>query len=68
MKTSEFKNIRQKSDEELKDLLNNLKTEVQKITLEIATRKLKNVSLIRIKRKEIAQIKTIISERKFKNA
>ena len=64
MKMQEFKNLRQKSETELTGILKTLKTEVQKITLEMASKKLKNVSLIKIKRKEIAQIKTLIRERK----
>ncbi|OGG15068.1 50S ribosomal protein L29 [Candidatus Gottesmanbacteria bacterium RIFCSPHIGHO2_01_FULL_39_10] len=64
MKIQEFKNLRQKNDKELGNMLKSLKTEVQKITLEMGSRKLKNVSLIKVKKKEIAQIKTLVSERK----
>ena len=67
MKTQEFKNLRQKNEKELIDMVKNLKKEMTKLRLELSMKKIKNVSIIRGKRKDIARILTILKERKLQN-
>lgn len=67
MKTQEFKNLRQKNEKELIDMVKNLKKEMTKLRLELSMKKIKNVSIVRGKRKDIARILTILKERKLQN-
>ncbi|MBI4067407.1 50S ribosomal protein L29 [Candidatus Gottesmanbacteria bacterium] len=67
MKIQEFKNLRQKEDKELLTSLASLKKEITKLGLEMAMKKVKNVSLLGQKKKDIARILTILRERKTIN-
>jgi len=62
MKKKELENLRTKKVEELKALIPAAEMELVKLRMEKATGKLKNVSAIGKKRKEIAVIKTLIRE------
>lgn len=63
MKKKEFNQFKEKSVEELKVVLGNLETEAMKAKLEIAQGKMKNVHTFLTKRKDIAKINTLISEK-----
>lgn len=63
MKRKEFNQHKEKGIEELKEILKNLEREAMKIKLEIGQGKMKNVHTFLIKRKDIAKIKTLISEK-----
>ncbi len=65
MKTKEKKDLHTKSLAELKTLLKNAKEELFNDRLEKAQNKLKNPRKIFIKRKEIAQILTVMKEKEF---
>ncbi len=65
MKRKQLKELDLKSDRELKEILDKLTIEVKKLLVNRASGKLKNVSLIREKKKEIAQIKTKFREREL---
>ncbi|WP_246263925.1 50S ribosomal protein L29 [Metallosphaera tengchongensis] len=58
------KELRNKSDEELKKRLEELEADLIKNRAEARMGTLKNTSLIRNKRKEVAKILTIMGERK----
>ncbi len=60
MKTSE---IREQTVDELKDKVTSLRKELFDLKIQKATFKLENVAEIRKKRKLIAKIKTVISEK-----
>ena len=68
MKTKEKKDLHTKSITELRTMLKNAKDVVFTAKLEKSQNKLKNTSSLSIKRKEIAQILTIIKEKEIKNA
>jgi len=68
MKTKEKKDLRTKSIAELRTMLKNAKDAVFTAKLEKSQNKLKNTSLLSVKRKEIAQILTIIKEKEIENA
>lgn len=63
MKKKEFNQLKEKSLEELKQALEKLKLEAIKLKMEIGRGKVKNVHGYSAKRKEIARIMTLISER-----
>lgn len=60
------KNLLEKSITELKQLLKEVQTEWVKLKMDLEGGKLKNVHLTKNKRKEIAQIKTILREKELK--
>lgn len=68
MKTKEKQAIRAKTLEELKTLFREAKDAIYLLKLEKSQNKLKNLRSIFWKRKEIAQISTIIREKEFENA
>ena len=68
MKTKEKKDLRTKSIVELRTLLKNAKDAVFTAKLEKSQNKLKNTRSLFLKRKEIAQILTIMKEKEIKNA
>lgn len=67
MKRRDVKDLSTKSKEELMQMLTQLREEMKKNTLEIAMRKLKNVSVLREKKKDIARILTKIREKELTN-
>lgn len=67
MKRRDVKDLSTKSKEELMQMLTQLREEMKKNTLEIAMRKLKNVSFLREKKKDIARILTKIREKELTN-
>jgi large subunit ribosomal protein L29 len=66
MKLKQLKELRDKSIDELKQILKVNQAELVKIKTELTTKKLKNTSLVREKNKDIAQIKTLIREKELK--
>lgn len=67
MKKKDIKEWCEKNIEELKVLLNEAKTELSHLRLELSTQKVKNVRQIMTKRKKIAALLTIIREKEIKN-
>jgi len=65
MKTKERKDLHTKNLVELRTLLKNLKEAVFTARLELSQNKLKNTKSIFLKKKEIAQILTIIKEKEI---
>jgi len=68
MKTKEKKDLRTKSIVELRTMLKNAKNAVFTAKLEKSQNKLKNTRSLSLKRKEIAQILTIMKEKEIENA
>ena len=68
MKTKDKKDLHTKSIIELRTMLKNLKDAVFTAKLEKSQNKLKNTSSLAVKRKEIAQILTIMKEKEIQNA
>jgi ribosomal protein L29 len=66
MKTKEFEILRQKTVQELAQMLKKLKAEVLKTKIEVDRGRIKNVHAYLNKRKEIAKILTLISEKSQK--
>lgn len=67
MKTNLKKELHQKTIEELRSLLQNIIDELFSLRLEKSQKKLKNTSLIAVKRKDLAIIQTILKEKELKN-
>ena len=67
MKIKEKKDLQQKSINELRLLLKQVKEELFSLRLEKVQKKLKNTSSIFQKRKNIARILTILKEKEFKH-
>ncbi len=63
MKTKEKKDLHTKSQAELKTLLKSAREALSAAKLEKTQNKLKNTSLITVKKREIAQILTILKEK-----
>ncbi len=63
MKKKELNQLKEKSPEELKELLAKAKLEALKMKMEQLRGKVKNVHTYLIKRKEIAKITTLINEK-----
>lgn len=63
MKKKDFEQLKQLSQEELKQKVEKIKEEALKIKMEIVQGKIKNVHGYLAKRKEIAKILTLISKR-----
>ncbi len=66
MKSKQLKELKEKSINELEELLKTHQAELIKVKTELATKKLKNTCSPRKKRKDIAQIKTLIREKQLK--
>jgi ribosomal protein L29 len=66
MKTKERKDLHTKSQVELRTMLKSLKDAVFTAKLELSQNKLKNTRSIFLKRKEIAQILSILKEKEIK--
>ena len=67
MKTKEKKDLRTKSIVELRTMLKNAKNAIFTAKLEKSQNKLKNPRSLFLKRKEIAQILTIMKEKEIEN-
>ena len=65
MKTKDKKDLRTKTIPELQTLLTQKGEEFEKFTLEKARNLLKNTRLLFVTRKEIAQIATVLREKKL---
>ena len=63
MKTREKKELHKKTLPELKTLLTEIKKALQSARTERAQNKLKNTRLIFLKRKELAQVLTVLNEK-----
>jgi len=66
MKRKDFEILKEKNTQELEEMVRNLKKEALKIKMEIVRGKIKNVHAYLNKRKEIAKILTLISDRSQK--
>lgn len=62
MKASELRNY---TDEELKKLLEEKKRQLMELRFQLAMGQLKNTSLIKLTKRDIARIKTILREREL---
>ena len=65
MKVKEIKELHQKKKEELKIMLEKIAKEIVNFRMEKQSGKLKNVSLLNKKKREVARIKTIIKEKEI---
>lgn len=63
MKKADLKELHQKTAEELLKLLQDLRAVVKKEILDLAVNKLKNTNLIKIQKKDIARILTILGQK-----
>jgi len=61
------KELRQKTEKELKDLLNEKSHKLGQLKFDLASKKLKNIREIREIRREVARIKTILKDFNTKN-
>lgn len=68
MKTKPKKELIQKSSIELNNLLTQEKEQLFKLKLDLTMKKIKNVHSVLAKRKDIAFIQTLISEKKLLEA
>ena len=59
--------LRQRSKEELKEIVNDLKKKLQELRFDLVSGKVKNVREIRKTRKKIARTLTILAEKQHKN-
>ncbi|MDO8621427.1 MAG: 50S ribosomal protein L29 [Candidatus Levybacteria bacterium] len=66
MKTKDKQALHTKTIEELKKLLQDLKSALFSLSLDKTQNKLKNTRSIYLKRKEIAQIATVLREKELK--
>ena len=66
MKTKEFEELKQKSLEELDTDLNKRKSELFNLRFQLATGQLQNTAAITACKRDIARVKTIISQRQHK--
>ncbi|PLV55643.1 50S ribosomal protein L29 [Thermotoga sp. SG1] len=62
MKASELRNY---TDEELRSLLEEKKRQLMELRFQLAMGQLKNTSLIKLTKRDIARIKTILREREL---
>jgi len=63
MKTKEFAELKQKTTEELNTDLNKRKSELFNLRFQLATGQLQNTAAVRACKKDIARIKTVLSQR-----
>jgi len=68
MKKTEKKDLRIKSIKELEKILKEKRKDFEKIRMEKGAGRVKNTHLLTLKRKEIAAILTIITEKRFQEA
>lgn len=65
MKKRELDELRKKTTQELKSLLAEREKELIKLKIDLSLRKIKNVHAVALAKKELAQIKTLISEKEL---
>lgn len=65
MKKSQIKEFRSKADHELQKMLLDQKRDLARIFIDLKAKKLKNTALMSSKKKIIATISTLLSERKL---
>ena len=66
MKTNEFKSmIRELTSQELETKIKELKEELFNLRFQLATGQLENTARIKMVKKDIARVKTILAERKL---
>lgn len=65
MKLKEVKELHNKSIIELKTLLSQAKSELVKLKLNLAVKKLKNIHAVLTLRRDISRIMTVIKEKEF---
>lgn len=65
MKRKEIKELHQKNKEELKIMLEKTAREIVNLRMEKQSGKLKNISFLNQKKRELARIKTIIKEKEI---
>ncbi len=68
MKRNEFKEVREKSVEELNEELKNLKEELFRLRFQHATNQLENPMKLRSVKRDIARLKTILRQRELAGA
>lgn len=59
--------LRTKSEGELKKLLNESRSELQQLIFDVARGRVKNIRELRAKKRMIAQLQTVLAERKKKS-
>jgi large subunit ribosomal protein L29 len=62
MKKQQLNEIKNKSIKDLKTLVNSLKKEIANLNMDLKLGKLKNVRAISAKRKDVAQVLTIVNQ------
>lgn len=65
MKKSQMKELRSKTEKELTSLLAKEKDDLEKIMIDLASKKLRNVALVKNKKKMIAVLSTFITEKEL---
>lgn len=65
MKRKQIDELHQKEVGELKKLLSQAQSELVKLRMDLATKKIKDVHVVAKKGDEIARIKTILKEKEF---
>jgi len=65
MKARELKELRTSNSQDLKVKLNDLKAELFNLRFQLATGQLENTARIKMVKKDIARVKTILAERKL---
>jgi ribosomal protein L29 len=68
MKTKDKRELHTKTEDELKTVLKTAREDLDKLKIENFQKKLKNTSSLNSKRKEIAQILTILKEKEFERS
>ncbi len=68
MKASEWREIKQLSEEQLQQKLRELEQELFNLRFQYATRQLTNTARIRQVRRDIARLKTLLRERALQKA
>ena len=64
MKIKDIKELHGKTEDELLKILADLKEEIKKENIDLSMNKLKNTSLIKNQKKDIARVLTILGEKK----
>ncbi len=67
MKANELQELNQSSSQELSVKLNNLKSELFNLRFQLATGQLENPMRIRMVKKSIAQVKTILRQKELQS-
>ena len=65
MKARDLKELRTSNSQDLKVKLNDLKAELFNLRFQLATGQLENTARIKMVKKDIARVKTILAERKL---